>query len=206
MNHVQKITQTSNFFQFGPVLFKCNLEKNFIKQLNSRGKNATIDCRKNLAGHIDQELKFSENDMRWFLDETKSIFTSYIDSVLKFSFSKNEFSKTNGYHLANLWINFMRKGEFNPLHDHLGDISFVIYLSVPDPIKTENTSFVGNGNGPGSISFFYGEKSKYYKSSYYFLPKTGDMFIFPATLRHFVPPFKSDVIRTSVSGNIYLKK
>jgi hypothetical protein len=34
------------------------------------------------------------------------------------------------------------------------------------------------------------------------LPKTGDMYIFPATLKHWVFPFKSLVTRVSVSGNI----
>ena len=33
-------------------------------------------------------------------------------------------------------------------------------------------------------------------------PKVGDMFIFPASLVHWVIPFKSDCVRISVSGNI----
>ena len=31
------------------------------------------------------------------------------------------------------------------------------------------------------------------------------MFLFPASLRHFVAPFKSDVKRVSISGNIDLE-
>ena len=33
-------------------------------------------------------------------------------------------------------------------------------------------------------------------------PEVGDMFIFPAALKHWVIPFKSDVVRVSVSGNV----
>ena len=33
-------------------------------------------------------------------------------------------------------------------------------------------------------------------------PKEGDMFIFPAWLKHYVAPFYSDVTRISVSGNV----
>jgi hypothetical protein len=33
-------------------------------------------------------------------------------------------------------------------------------------------------------------------------PKTGDFFVFPAKLHHTVAPFKSDVTRISVSGNL----
>ena len=37
------------------------------------------------------------------------------------------------------------------------------------------------------------------------VPFTGDMFMFPAWLKHWVSPFKSDVTRISVSGNVHDK-
>ena len=82
------------------------------------------------------------------------------------------------------------------------DISFVIYTAVPNEIINENKNFTGRGFGPGTISFFYGEHNSAYKTEINFLPAVGNMFLFPATLRHFVPPYKSDVIRESISGNI----
>ena len=33
-------------------------------------------------------------------------------------------------------------------------------------------------------------------------PKTGDFYMFPALLQHWVAPFKSKVTRISVSGNL----
>ena len=36
-----------------------------------------------------------------------------------------------------------------------------------------------------------------------FFPEEGDMYIFPAWLKHWVAPFKSDCTRISVSGNIH---
>ena len=36
-----------------------------------------------------------------------------------------------------------------------------------------------------------------------YLPKDGDMFIFPAWLKHWVSPFESDCVRISVSGNVH---
>ena len=35
-----------------------------------------------------------------------------------------------------------------------------------------------------------------------FFPEEGEMFVFPAWLKHWVYPYKSDVVRVSVSGNI----
>ena len=36
-----------------------------------------------------------------------------------------------------------------------------------------------------------------------YFPEEGDMFIFPAWLKHWVSPFKSDCVRISVSGNVH---
>ncbi len=44
------------------------------------------------------------------------------------------------YALTALWCNFQRQHEFNPPHDHDGKLSFVIYLSVPDPLKKKMRS------------------------------------------------------------------
>ena len=36
-----------------------------------------------------------------------------------------------------------------------------------------------------------------------FMPEENDMFIFPAWLKHYVAPYKSNVTRISVSGNVH---
>jgi hypothetical protein len=36
-----------------------------------------------------------------------------------------------------------------------------------------------------------------------YFPQENDMFIFPAWLKHWVSPYKSDVVRVSVSGNVH---
>tara|TARA_B100000427_G_C15373259_1_gene535357 strand:+ start:167 stop:787 length:621 start_codon:yes stop_codon:yes gene_type:complete len=201
MNQIQKIDDGFTFHQFGPVLANFKLSNKFIVELNKRGSNCHLDYKKNLAGHINNEYKFSDDDTKWFLEETKDIFSSYIKYIIFNSIHPSK--KINGFKLESLWINFMKNGEFNPIHTHSGDISFVIYLSVPDEIKSEEKNFQGAGPGPGCIGFFYGEKSSSYKSEYNFIPNTGDMILFPASLRHYVTPFKSNVIRISVAGNMF---
>ena len=54
----------------------------------------------------------------------------------------------------------------------------------------------------GGLTFIYGEGPRSYISHHSFVPEEGDMFIFPATLKHWVFPFKSDCVRISVSGNV----
>jgi hypothetical protein len=36
-----------------------------------------------------------------------------------------------------------------------------------------------------------------------YFPEEGDMFIFPAWLKHWVSPFNTDCVRVSVSGNVH---
>ena len=71
----------------------------------------------------------------------------------------------------------MKNGEFNPIHDHSGDISFVIYVAVPDELIKEKHEFKGKGVGPGTISFLYGEESNSYTSHYNFFPQIDSKYI-----------------------------
>ena len=69
--------------------------------------------------------------------------------------------------------------------------------------KKENADYVGKSCGPGGIQFIYGNGPRDCITYMSFFPEEGDMFIFPAWLKHWVAPFKSDCIRISVSGNVH---
>ncbi len=203
MNYVNIHDTELMYYRFGPIIAQYKLNSNFINELNKRGNRTHLDHSTKLAGHILKENKFDIKDKEWFLDNIKELFSEYIQTLQNYSFDRARPSIKN-INLEKLWINFMKNGEFNPAHTHAGDLSFVIYTSVPDEILIENKSFKGAGSGPGCISFFYGENSNNYISEYSFVPKTGNIFIFPASLRHYVAPFKSKVTRISVSGNLVL--
>ena len=82
-------------------------------------------------------------------------------------------------------------------------MSFVIYLSIPDKLKKENKKYTGRSCGPGGIQFMYGEGPRDAVTYMSHFPEEGDMFIFPAWLKHWVSPYKSNCVRVSVSGNIH---
>ena len=103
-----------------------------------------------------------------------------------------------------LWVNFMKPGDFNPVHTHGGDYSFVIFLDVPKKLIEEQDAFEGTSSKPGSLMFEFTQqaKPKWALTGQAFKPRTGDMVIFPALLQHWVLPFKSKCTRVSVSGNL----
>jgi len=106
------------------------------------------------------------------------------------------------YFLEKLWCNFQHNNEFNPPHSHGGALSFVIYLKVPEELKKENEEYDGLSAGPGGITFLYGQAEDYTIANHSFFPSEGDMYIFPAYLKHWVYPYKSDCVRVSISGNV----
>lgn len=186
------------FYYFGPHLFHTKVDLNFCNELLTRGSNKKENCAKHLAGYFDTEYAFNEDDKYFFLTNLEKVFKTFSKSSQHF-YNEKMFETLK---LKNLWINFMHKGDFNPMHTHSGDLSFVLFLKVPDELKQENREYSGTDNvGPGAITFGWGEHLNGFVNQKNVLPETGDFFIFPAGLRHMVYPFKSDVERVSVAGN-----
>ena len=193
-------------FLFGPVKGGVKCDDDLCKELLKRGRKTTKSHVQYLAGHLDEENIFDKNDRQWFVDNFQNYFIPYFKKL-------QDISDPNFYYgippykevwLSNLWINFMKKGEFNPPHGHDGDFSFVLYLQVPKELAEEDKKFKGQGTGPGIISFMYGEEQKGIRTAQGITPALNELWIFPATLKHTVPPFKSDVERISISGNWFI--
>ena len=88
MNHLKSIKDNSlkyevnlSTFNFGPVLCYTNLSKPFINELRVRGDNSKMDYRQTLAGHLDKENEYSQDDRNWFINSTVNIFKSYMDNL-----------------------------------------------------------------------------------------------------------------------------
>ena len=103
------------------------------------------------------------------------------------------------------WMNFQKKNEFNPVHVHSGELSSVIMIDVPKEIEEESDAVKDKTNMPcpGQLEFLDGPSGYMYTGSYKVVPRTGDIFVFPAQLKHTVYPFTSDVTRITMSYNIF---
>ena len=187
--------------QWGPCIVHLKISEEFQQKLLKGAEEArkeNKDFRDNLAGIIKEEYAY-ENRAD-YVDEISQFLTVYDEAYQKF---KNEKYKVKPEYLLNaLWVNFMKKNEYNPPHDHSDYLSFVIFLKVPKEITKEQEDFVGNSAGPGSLSFLYGDGNRQSITYQSVKPTERDIFIFPAWIKHYVAPFYSDVTRISVSGNI----
>ena len=84
--------------------------------------------------------------------------------------------------------------EFNPIHSHNGTLSAVIYIDVPKEIQEEaNDGLPINMRCPGQIEFIWVPDVVGSSGTHKIIPKTGDILLFHAGLKHQVYPFKFNV-------------
>ena len=188
-------------FNWGPCVIKLKITDDFKKLLLSEGKGNVLDFKTKLAGIIEKETGYSEESKAKVVPYMSQYLGVYDQMFEKFVNKKYE--RKPEYILSALWINYQKANEFNPPHDHDCKLSFVTYLQIPKELKIENQEYIGKSCGPGGIQFIYGNGPRDCVTYMSFMPEENDMFIFPAWLKHWVAPFKSDCTRISVSGNIH---
>lgn len=116
-------------------------------------------------------------------------------------------TKPKPFCLNSMWVNLQKKHEFNPVHNHFGVFSFIIFLKIPYNLDEEDKVFPKTSGEFSTsrlcflINDYMGEilelKINVDKSF------ENKMLLFPAKLNHMVYPFyTSDEERITVSGNI----
>jgi len=190
-----------SIFNWGPCVVKLKVKDEFKKLLLDEAKSNKDDYTTKLAGILDKETGYSTESKNKILP-TLSQYIGVYDQAYQ-RYVNKPYDKMPEYVLSALWINYQRPNDFNPPHDHDGRLSFVIYCSMPKELKKEHEDYKGKSCGPGGIQFIYGNGPRDAITYMSFLPEENDMFIFPAWLKHWVAPYKSDCTRISVSGNFH---
>jgi len=202
---MSKITNVkSTYMNWGPFVMKTKLPDYIIKKLKTEGKKAKESYNHALAGHLKNQFLYPQQVQEWFYTEIHPIIQAYRNGHCKF----HGIEELNvDLQADDLWVNFMEPGDFNPVHTHGGDYSFVVFVDVPKELKKEQREFEGTSGKPGALMFEYTQQARprWATTGTTVLPETGDMFMFPALLQHWVAPFKSNVTRISVSGNLRVK-
>jgi hypothetical protein len=194
------------FYYWGPFLYhtkikneECSLLLSHSKKIKNTYKlKQDKKYKKGLTGIIKEE--YSLEDV-FFYNIIKPYVINYLENAKHF-YNKTIDSKiiTKG-----VWVNFMKAGDFNPPHNHDGDLSCVLFIYVPKELKEEYDNYTGPATGPGSLNFQYGERKNLLTTDLNFFPEETDFFIFPSHLIHWVFPFKSKGERISIAANFLLK-
>ena len=163
-----------------------------------------------LAGNIDGSFKLEDkND--WFFNNTlKPLINSY-ENTFKNQWGASICSDDDTvlqYVMRPWWVNYQKKYEFNPGHNHDGVYSFVIWLKIPYEWEDQNKYNTSRSKIKGSFNFKYTNLLGEIGYAEYKLGKKyeGTMLFFSSKLQHEVHPFYNcEEDRISVSGNILIK-
>ena len=187
----------------------------WIKKEVVKAKKIGVKKNKTLAGHIKEEyampgINQSFNNFLLGNASTHEIFKLYNSRL-------NVISEHRPIYLDSFWVNYQKKYEFNPLHDHTGVYSFIVFVKIPYDLKKEENYFPDvsppytaegeqkqtsklnfvNINPNGQICTIAVPADKSFE---------GKMFMFPSKQMHLVYPFyTSNDYRITVSGNIKVK-
>ena len=189
-----------NYYFWGPLLWRTKVLDKDLKELKKLcRKNKKKDFRKNLAGVIDNEYSIDK-------EKFSGIINKYLNAYLHAYKMYHAKLNVSELFVETAWVNYMKKGESNPIHFHLPcDLSSVLYIDVPKKLIQEQKNFIGRGGGPGAITFHNQNSPDHFVGSHSIAPETGDLFIFPAMLCHSVASFKSNVERVSIAANFCFK-
>jgi len=184
-----------------------------IWKLVKEAKKKPDNMKGELAGNINSSIRL---DTQSFLlaDFMKDILPAFISNHIQSYGSPWRAAMQEGdqWNLESLWVNFQKKHEFNPPHDHGGLFSFVIWLQIPTsyedqkklPIAVESNA----DNHISNFAFTYTDILGKIKTFAYNMEKEaeGYMVMFPSQLLHQVFPFyENKGERISISGNIDIK-
>lgn len=199
-----------------------------IKAMMDDNFKSSTSYEKVLAGKIKREyiLPNSANSIEQFMQQTAPLYwkvgkredlakrTHIVQPAVLKKDGSFDYSKSNP--LKDVWVNFQERYEYNPIHKHSGDLSFVIWIKIPYDIEKERKKFNDRikVNNSQSSAFIFTYVDPFNENldaasliSEYRIPidksYEGKFILFPSILLHSVTPFyTSKDYRISVAGNL----
>ena len=192
-------------------VYMTQLPKDIVNKLNVAADNIqkSWDAPKfndQLVGHMKHQYQLT--NIEYLSDYIMGLSKTYYEYLNAKGYVQYVFDKPIGLKFGDPWINFQGPREFNPIHNHSGLLSWVIWLRIPFDPKKEQDFFPDYPFGKvmnGSFQFIY-PSQKGVELHLMDLDKSyeGRLIVFPSTLYHQVYPFyTTEDYRVSIAGNIY---
>jgi len=184
-----------------------------IWKVIKKARKKPEDMKGELAGNISSSIRL-DSETPQLAEFLNTILPEFINSHIE-SYGapwRAVMKEGEGFNLESLWVNFQKKHEFNPPHDHSGVFSFVIWMQIPTsyaeqrklPICAESNA----DNHISNFAFSYTNTMGRVSTFAYNMEKEaeGYMVMFPSQMLHQVFPFyESDGERISISGNVDIR-
>ena len=193
----------------------------WLKNAAKQSKEKNIDGRGALAGHINEEYDIYKHSVKSqsIVQPDNVNFIRYENFIKQCAFDQyfdDFWDKTNilttscQLKVVSTWVNFQKKHEFNPPHNHSGVFSWIIFLNIPYNLEDEDRVFpimTDRALSTSRLSFL--QVSPIVKGGVDSVTLNvdksfeGKMLMFPSYVQHEVFPFyTSDDYRITISGNV----
>jgi len=199
--------ETIEPFYFNRLAYvQSKVSSDVLKELKNEAKfilenqSQFLKYNNELAGNLEKE--YSTDRSKEILE--KDLIT-LANEYHKHSQENNDYPN---WKIKDLWINFQKKYEHNPMHNHTGELSFVLWITIPYDLNEElSLPNCKNSNTPVNslFEFIFTDFLGRIVSNKINVDKSyeGTIIMFPSTLNHTVHPFyTSDDYRISISGNL----
>ena len=200
---------SAKIFSFG---LETRLATDVIDRLNEYISISNESVKDTLVGNISNSMSLVDKD-NWFFSSILLPMISELKERIPNQgafWYQNAFIEMVPYTLDAFWVNFQRQHEFNPIHNHKGHFSFVIFIKIPTDWREQH-----------ALPFLQGVREEERRASNFdfVLPHVleepcpmtykldssyeGIMLFFPAEIFHTVYPFYNcEEERITISGNV----
>tara|TARA_Y100000389_G_scaffold167594_1_gene172866 strand:+ start:374 stop:1093 length:720 start_codon:yes stop_codon:yes gene_type:complete len=215
-------------YPFGEYIYRSKVDADGLKFMQDLAESSREgdDASKSLVGNIKEQrhgMIKNQQDVNNFDKIFRPHLKNYMDQINRTAnFVLEEDSERSQHERENTpfwkivngdyeklsyslnqgpWFNYMKKYEFNPLHNHHGEISAICMVKVPEEIQKEAENDADpNWRAGGKLEFVSANGQA---SPHRVVSREADVYMFPSILRHQVYPYKSDVERITCSWNYY---
>jgi hypothetical protein len=122
------------FFEKGYLHDRVPVEvyKELLDRINVSDIDSKDPFNHLLAGNIEKEFLITNLVPDSFYYYVSSLANSYYDN-----FPLEKIKNKKKFIFTQTWINYQKKYEFNPLHDHSGSLSYVVWIKIPYNLEDE---------------------------------------------------------------------
>lgn len=175
--------------------------------------STTVPSNLELAGHLQKENKFTDvpKYVQDYLCNIPYKRIYFKKQIALYQVNDGIKAEDCPLTLSSNWVNFQKKHEFNPVHNHSGLFSFIIFHQIPYDYVEEAKPWDGKtsvNNVASCLQFLYVDILGHIQTHQIKVDKSfeGKILFFNAKQNHCVYPFyTSDDYRITISGNIKFK-
>jgi len=204
----QKVV-TTPFISVGYLLTKLPNTKLTIIKNELEAIKYCIENTDSIKDNINIREFFLSDESTQYLENL--IFPYILHYEESFTYIKNLAIDLKKLKLERPWVNFQRKHEYNPMHNHKGVVSFVIWIQIPYQINDEIAYFnkidYDYKKVNGMFTFYHTDSLGKINSCNLPVDRSFEnkLLMFPSSMSHSVHPFySSDDYRISISGNFII--